>query len=401
MVDSHWKSFDDIINKAKKKIIESRNIYSSIYEFLGVYCAKNDMIIMGELANILLSNILTKDEYHSKVVELQLNFNIEICCSRPFQHTMTIAKGIYDVANDDVDPITVRFDTIIEDHYYIIYIGMMQIVTIVSLPELKLKSGPCSLGTLLHNKSDVIDVANDRIDIISKFVTDKSFTIMPPEHQLISWYQDKYMPCSGVIDIENIIWDKIKVYKLEEKQNTVWREKVFKVCQEYFKNFVFISINLNSPIRMMAKQESIKFIIDTLRDRLNMNVSHNGVKVHILDDIRLKKTVVYVKVDSKELGVMEIYNSIEYELIPYYNDNKMLIANKYVQLRFLLIEAWVRKIIKCSTNEGIPDYIYNRMKEIRQSDDKIDGWEGVIIPITDTVKKLKLSNKFNTYYVAK
>lgn len=90
-----------------------------------------------------------------------------------------------------------------------------------------------------------------------------------------------------------------------------------------------------------------------IKSKVNLKtfVKINKIKLH--SDRRLIRATVYIIVGSAKYPVLYVYNSLEYDLIPFnigsYQVDKTsrgLIGNPYVILRFLLIEIWIIKIIR-------------------------------------------------------
>lgn len=70
--------------------------------------------------------------------------------------------------------------------------------------------------------------------------------------------------------------------------------------------------------------------------------------VHLLNDIRLTRTTIYVIINNEKYPILYVYNSAEYDLIPYNISKKTSgrIGNPFVIMRFLLVEIWIIKVIR-------------------------------------------------------
>jgi len=70
--------------------------------------------------------------------------------------------------------------------------------------------------------------------------------------------------------------------------------------------------------------------------------------VHLLNDIRLSRTTIYVVLGNEKYPILYVYNSAEYDLIPYNISKKTTgrIGNPFVIMRYLLVEIWIIKVIR-------------------------------------------------------
>jgi hypothetical protein len=105
-------------------------------------------------------------------------------------------------------------------------------------------------------------------------------------------------------------------------------------------------------IQILAKEtpENIfgsvqKFIADISDFEITMRQQD----LHIPKDFRTKRFTFYfvLKANGKavEKPFMDVFNSLQYEIIPFHK-NKLLIAGKWVLLRFLFIDLWILRLVR-------------------------------------------------------
>jgi hypothetical protein len=94
-------------------------------------------------------------------------------------------------------------------------------------------------------------------------------------------------------------------------------------------------------------------------------------KLYLLDDFRSSRYTIYVcySIGNKtvEKPIMDIFNSGQFELIPYanatYQNTKYMIGNPYVLLRFLMIDMWIIRII-CKLGLIQQQQLFQKIKKI-------------------------------------
>lgn len=108
-------------------------------------------------------------------------------------------------------------------------------------------------------------------------------------------------------------------------------------------------------LQIVTNESNISIIkqnVDKLIKKHNSNIEINlsSVSVNILEDDFLKKYSLTLTINEKyKITILEIFNSLDYELIPYsiveINNKKISLANIFVQLRFKFIDIWNLNII--------------------------------------------------------
>ena len=78
--------------------------------------------------------------------------------------------------------------------------------------------------------------------------------------------------------------------------------------------------------------------------------------VKVPHDHRLKKITLKAHIDGRDHYVANIYNSAEYELVPYVEHDSLRVAAPLVLLRFLLIDIWLLRFLAYNGTIKIGQY---------------------------------------------
>lgn len=128
---------------------------------------------------------------------------------------------------------------------------------------------------------------------------------------------------------------------------------------------------------------------------IKYNVQEQDIKLPI--DLRLKRVTIYAAVVNKdvELPIMDIFNSAEYELIPYICHNKIKVGHPYVIAKFLLIDWWICELVRgCEEKQK---RILDTIDQIRSHAPTIDLVYGVYDDENTALKKLYGASSFYSY----
>jgi hypothetical protein len=159
-------------------------------------------------------------------------------------------------------------------------------------------------------------------------------------------------------------------------------------------------------------------ILDALKTIINENLTYVEYKLALLTDFRLTKYTIYlVKSSTERLPILDIFNSLSYEIIPAVSVGDVLCATLWVLLRFKTIDAWSVKLLSEKTQgSGLNSVLTNIVNDIvflRESIEKTsiddlfisDPSKYIGTYITERVSKKKLvldiGKRFAPYYPAR
>jgi hypothetical protein len=120
---------------------------------------------------------------------------------------------------------------------------------------------------------------------------------------------------------------------------------------DWLKNEGKICVN-REKIQIISKLqvESISVSIEKfVKPMTNFQITYKEQQLNIPKDFRTKRYTFYINIET-ERGIVEkpfldLFNSAEFEIIPFAIFNGICIGDKYVILRFLYIDLWILRLI--------------------------------------------------------
>lgn len=250
------------------------------------------------------------------------------------------------------------------------------------------------LYTHLPNKEFVIQV--DSVNIISFFLSINSLEYQD-NLKMIFEYKQLYNInnfYSDIIESDNINnIDIINKYIEPEIKITT----KYKVLKYFYENndldIVLLDyyaipnkiINFNKTMNFIIDLDIkiIKRILEKIIKKLNIKAKINIISndsYYIPHDFRLKKFTISINFNNMKIYLMNIYNSIQYELLPITtNINKFLIPHRTVLLRFLSIDLYFNLLFNKNKNNIYLDEIIYMIQIINKFDDSRENcnWVGI------------------------
>lgn len=94
-------------------------------------------------------------------------------------------------------------------------------------------------------------------------------------------------------------------------------------------------------------QSFTKKVNNLLRDATHMKVHYKTEPVHVPGDYWLARTTYYMHLDStRKIGLLDTFNSLSYEMVPFHLIGGVRVGNAYVICRFLLVDKWMLAILE-------------------------------------------------------
>lgn len=106
-----------------------------------------------------------------------------------------------------------------------------------------------------------------------------------------------------------------------------------------------------SKIQILASQgnkpsDIAEKINNIIRDITKCKVTYRTESTYIPYDYWLLRTTYYITIDRKEYALIDTFNSLDYELIPYHIIDGVQVGNVFVICRFMLIDLWIVTVLK-------------------------------------------------------
>jgi RimJ/RimL family protein N-acetyltransferase len=361
-----------------------RKNYSEYYSCTEEFIEENKLILGGELSiDLLYNKDINTNKYLSKV-----NLEYVIYSKSPFPHANQLADRFLKIKS--VFPSDyISVNTIIPYKELIIRINDRPLIKLINIP--KYKGVP--LFDLITTKE------------VKGLFTDKKIKVLFDAH-LIDIYHKLYNPNESenwikLLEYERLLFDQlsIDISKYTKVHNVTTGGKDKNI--EIFSDFDCVIVNNGSSGRLQILIHEK----DLLDIKKQLNASSELLSTNILEDDILKKWVL-----TTHHGVIEVFNSLDYELIPYSMHGKFKMGNKFVQLRFKLIELWNLHIVLNIKKEG--DFLIkritsliNEIKTLRNgiediSNFQLTNYSGIYINVADIRKQMleKIGFKPQVYY---
>lgn len=372
----------DFLQDAKEQafevILKDRNRYKLVWETIEKYCASHKLIISS--IYVLLDA--------SSSLQAQFDKSYKIYTSNPFRHANALTNAIHKcMINDDIRQYT-KLRTIIEHEEFIIDYDMRPVAFFYKLQK--------------HKSVEPIDII--------KPISIKHVYYMPGEIELIDVYHQLYKmnELDNNMQYEEMLFDQVSKRKekgilgsnCKDLKKQMLEVVKIDLCLNWLmstgKKQILIGAWAHDWIvlgrdKLCTNIEKIQIISDMdqneVLNSLNKYLALTNTRfvatmreqeLHIPKDFRTSRYTYYVNVES-EKGIVEkpfldLFNSANFEVIPYYTINKMNIGYKYVILRFLFIDLWIIRVIKTLgllTNEVLNKkllYIWDLISYFRQLD---------------------------------
>ncbi len=404
-------------------IKEERNRYADLYRVIKDYVIENKLMLSDPYMITNLSN-------NSDVF---LDYHYTVYCSRPLTHANTIVNLLYDelMANDNKLVSTLVMNTVVKNEEFSISFDNRYIAKIFAMQRNRPKGKSVDISKLIAphyiNKVPYLPAEIEIIDIYNRIYTNQGSiqALLDIEEKMGKYIVNKVGGEVELIKIGGDIKtcyerkkDVLEAIKLSIIKNFLvdrtdlallgpmaveWLQNAENICPKYDRiqlvgtlTIEELKTELEKYVKMLGQNNSI-----TVGEELDLLIPK---------DFRTKRAIfsLIIKTDFgiKEKPFLEYFNSCNFELVPVFESNKILIVNKYVLLRFLFIDLWVSKFIYSVGKIDKESYTtkQGRYLELIKETNKLpfiaDGTIGVYYEYDVSKKEQKISQEhfFIPYY---
>lgn len=255
---------------------------------------------------------------------------------------------------------------------------------------------------IMYNMRNIVKIY--RIERYKKVKLDKLFNVVnvdnlfyfPAEIELIDIYHKLYLPnfneeWASMINNEYDLHKSLsKIQKGGACANCKVKRKL-DICQikhlmlNFLNNETYVMVGKwahnfingtqdisDDPIQIISEndiEQDYDNIVQYLASFTKYGISYTKKNLYIPKDNRIYKYTLYIKYPTFGKNIvdkpfLDIYNCGSYELIPYTlidTGNKIKVGNIYVQLRFIMIDLWLLRLVKYL--EGIDEAVFNKAQE--------------------------------------
>jgi hypothetical protein len=190
------------------------------------------------------------------------------------------------------------------------------------------------------------------------YFTDHQLLCMSRDLQLIAIYRNLYTPAKLAIWVdelaaETIIYNDMRAEVGERTGGAPddsargWRKLLVAKLLTGTNNVMLGDgprLQMISADNIIDIERAVGRIIDragSARHKVT-NVRH---ATHIPDDFQITKHTIYVSDGKEQMPVLDVFNSSQYEMIPFVSCGGVKVGNPWVQLRFYIIDMWISRLI--------------------------------------------------------
>ncbi len=411
--------------------------YDHIYKIIETYVIEHKLFISDPYK---LTHLETNTDQF-------MDFHYSIYCSRPLEHANAITNLIYEELMVRKDPLIdlLVMNTAIKNEEFSISYDNRFIVKVYALQRDRPKGQSSDLAKLIIpeviNKVPYMPAEIEIIDVYNNLYTNPT-NLYAYEHFESSMLKQVLSKIGGEVqDISggdnqggNIISgadDSQKNTCYERKKDELEALKIA-IVKDFLPGKPLallgpMAIELyQSGTDMCPKYDRIQLVgtwsTSELKTKLSDYLTTFGRRYEISDsdeldllipkDFRTKRVIfsMSIKTDMgiKEKPFLEYFNSCNFELIPVFEFENILLTNKYVLLRFLFIDLWVTKFIYSIGKLEKSSYVSKQqrtMSLIRLASKMpfvVDGLIGSYydFEISKKEKKIDQEQYFGPYYPA-
>lgn len=332
-----YKKFDiagTIIPDAEKFVMENdRLLFEPFFKAAEEFCAANGVFIGGKVGMDLLTGAnYTKD-----------SFTWELYANNPYNTTKKFADALFRVRNPHVSSETIEMETNIRHREFTVKINTRYLFKIYGLDVFR----KIPVGKLFRQVRARAYFSG--IDILC----------IPEELQIINIYRTLYSPShvsewDTALSYENKLYNNIINSKPKDFQGGAKNKNSSPDGQDddkllkYIKSREFVIIGHTpgeSRLQVIAQDHIDDIVAAVGKIEHGMTVFSTNYSLMIPMDFQTTKHTIFAVDKYGDTSIlMDVYNSAEFELIPFVQTANGREANPWVKLRFLFIELWVATV---------------------------------------------------------
>jgi len=349
---THANILDKLLEESEQFIMENdRSVYRGFFEEAEKFCVANNVILGGSPGLGLLTG---------RKLSVQ-SFSWDLYTESAYETSKRLAMALSKVHSPHVPIETVVMTTNILHKEFTLTVNARALFNIYALEKYK--------GVKL---SDIMGPV-EKVSYFAKL----PIMCIPGEMQIISAYHILYSP-DKVGQWKDVVNDESELYALlvdtlRQKATAVRggganvHRTVADARRVIVNKLIGSSDNVLTGDRALTmlglnvQSEHVEFITGTDIDELLSHVTAAVKKIlgasgqykltyvshrlNIPDDFQLKKYTIYLVDGKSHTPIADVFNSSQYEMIPYINVGKFKVGNPWVLLRFMFIKIWTLRMI--------------------------------------------------------
>jgi hypothetical protein len=399
--------FKDVKRDAIAEIKRDRDFYEPVYNTVIEYVKKHSLIVSD------IYDIIGKSDHWKKIYAK----SYKIYSSEPLKHANAIVNQIH----KDVSTLHqykdlmryLRLRTVMENQEFIIDFDFRPIATIYKLQKHKNKEPhdiikPTQLSGVyyLPAEIEIIDVYHTWYDPSRADDHEEAREQEAELFKLVAERKEKgFLGAKSCKDLKKELLEQMKLaivsdfiydnedviligawaydyYKLGKKQLCANKEKIQ-------------VLYAGDPADLVRELQ--KFVSDITKFKITIKEQ----ELHIPKDFRTTRYTCYINVAGDKAPVekpfMDIFNCLNFELVPCVVHDKINIATRPVLLRFMFIDLWILKVVKVLgylTAEVLDkkiEYLFAIIQRIKSD----DFWLGDVVKYKGVHRPESMDKKIN------
>ena len=395
-----------------------RSRYKTLYQEITKYASNHDIFISDVYKLLDISDD----------IDSLFDFHYVCYSARPFEHANAIVNLLYDVVKDTELAATLVLNTVVKNEEFTLSYDNRFIAKFYQLVKMKSDGsliGPVKIHGIsyLPSEIEIIDIyqrlytGNGNISKLAMFEEKLSSFVVAKIGGEVGYDPDNPDKSGGMSCYERKK-DEVEALKISIVKNFIrgrkdvvltgpialdWLAEGDALCPKFDRIQVFTSLTVDQL------REELNRYLSRLDRKYTINVS-DELDLQIPKDFRTKRIIfsIVLKTDFgiKEKPFLEYFTSAEFELIPAFIADDILIANKYVLARFLYIDLWVFKYVFTIGKIDVTSYKQKQQKLLdhigrcKKLDNIADGTIGNYIDYAISKKELLIGQDqfFVPYY---
>ena len=384
-----------------------RMLYAPFLEQVERYCQSN-LVGSPEQSHILIGgdlsiDLLTKPDH--KLTRDQFVWDLYACDA--YGIAKKLAEDLANVRSPHIPARTIALQTNVKHREFTIYVYTRVLLRIYSMER--------------YRGVDLAELAGTSI-VVGPF-THQSIKSISPEMHLIQTYRKLYSPAMIGTAEQNLTNEAALIALMPALSNQIdGGDEQLKSVDKILKYLAAKDTPPHVHVGVYAingDKSRLQIITDNI-DAIYLGVARVIKKLRfvkynlgIVGDFQLTNHTIYDVRGDTQIPCMDIFNSAQFEMIPFVMRGSERVGNPWVLLRFLFIDMWVLQMIDQfgkHTNQHKIDKLLRLVTKVRASalinpvaSFQLDNYIGIYMDESIAKKKMirETGDRFPTYYPAK
>lgn len=340
---------EEIYQDSYARVKADRMQFLSVYDLVNEYCKKNKLIISAAYKLIGEENCL----------DAIVDFDYKIYSSNPLHHANSLTNALHE-ARTTTTPY-IKLKTVRENREFVIEYDTRPLIKVYKLQKYHDREPhdiiiPTEIDGLYYIPSEI-----ELIDIYHEMYRNQDFEKnLRMAHLLFKQVSErkergilggKCMPKSNAREV-SFVKNKIFYEWIPKQKDQVlllgaWLFDLLSGRVDKANRDDALCEISHEKIQIMHADKPAAEVFASVRHFVNSylpaaEVEMREQELHIPKDSRTSRYTFYIN----KKPFMDLFNNLEFEIIPYHAHGKYYVVHKWVALRFLFVDLWIVRVIK-------------------------------------------------------